>query len=97
MGSGLHAETECQKVYAGEIFELQKKSDGSKGFNRRTVVAKNTPTGSFLTKIVKMQSAGCWLRRIAREARGESTDGLAAETHGLINSAGCEARDGNYR
>jgi len=25
-----------------------------------------------------------------REARGESTDGLAAETHGHINSAGCK-------
>ena len=37
-----------------------------------------------------MKSAGCRLCRIAREARGESTDGLAAETHGHINSAGCE-------
>jgi len=52
-------------------------------------VAGNTPTASFLTKIGKMQSAGCRLCRIAREARGESTDGLAAETHGHINSAGC--------
>jgi len=48
----------------------------------------NTPTASFLTKIGKMQSAGCRLCRIAREARGESTDGLAAVTHGHINSAG---------
>jgi len=53
-------------------------------------VAGNTPTTSFLTKIGKMQSAGCRLCRIAREARGESTDGLAAETHGHINSTGCE-------
>ena len=53
-------------------------------------VAGNTPTASFLTKIGKMQSAGCRLCRIARKARGESTDGLAAETHGHINSAGCE-------
>jgi len=53
-------------------------------------VAGNTPTASFLIKIGKMQSAGCWLCRIAREARGESTDNLAAETHGQINSAGCE-------
>jgi len=30
------------------------------------------------------------LCRIAREGRGESTDGLADETHGHINSAGCE-------
>ena len=27
---------------------------------------------------------------MAREARGDSTDGLAAETHCHINSAGCE-------
>jgi len=53
-------------------------------------VAGNTPTASFLTKIGKMQSAGCRLCRIAREARGESTDGLTAETHGHINIAGCE-------
>jgi len=45
---------------------------------------------SFLTKIGKMQSAGCRLCRTVREARGESTDCLAAETHGHINSAGCE-------
>jgi len=54
------------------------------------VVARNTPTASFLTTIGKMQSAGCRLCRIAREARGESTDGLADETYGHINSAGCE-------
>jgi len=48
------------------------------------------PTASLLTKIGKMQSAGCRLCRIVREAQIENTDGLAAETHGLINSAGCE-------
>jgi len=53
-------------------------------------VAGNTPTSSFLTKIGKMQSAGCRLCKIVREARGESTDGLADETHGHINSAGCK-------
>ena len=53
-------------------------------------VAGNTPTANFLTKTGKMQSAGCRLCRIAREAPGESTDGLAAETHGHIKSAGCE-------
>ena len=53
-------------------------------------VAGITPTASFVTKICKMLSAGYWLCRIAREARGESTDGLAAETHSHINSAGCE-------
>jgi len=53
-------------------------------------VAGNIPTASFLTKIGKMQSAGCRLCRIAREARGESTNGLVDETHGDINSAGCK-------
>jgi len=53
-------------------------------------VAGNTLTASFLTKIGKMQSAGCRLCKIAREARGESTDGLADETHGHIKSTGCE-------
>jgi len=53
-------------------------------------VAGNTPTASFLTKIGKMQSAGCRLCRIVREAQGERTDCLAAETHGHNNSAGCK-------
>jgi len=55
-------------------------------------VAGIVPTASFLTKIGKMQSAGCRLCRIAQEARSESTDsdGLAAETHGHINSEGCK-------
>jgi len=44
------------------------------------VVEGNMPTASFLTKIGKMQSAGCGLCRIATEARGESNAGLAAET-----------------
>ena len=60
-------------------------------------VAGNMPTASFLTKIGKMQSAGCRLCKIAREARCENTDGLADETHGHIsrlrrngnNSFGC--------
>jgi len=56
----------------------------------RMAVAGNTRTASCLTTIGKMQSAGCRLCRIAREARGASTEGLAAETHGHINSAGCE-------
>ena len=47
-------------------------------------VAGNTPTASLFTKIGMIQSAGCRLCRIAREA---STDGLAAETHGHINTA----------
>jgi len=52
--------------------------------------AGNRPTASFLTKVGKIKSAECRLCRIAREARGESTDTLAAETHGYINNAGCE-------
>jgi len=40
----------------------------------------------------QLQSAGRRLCRIAREARDESNDGLAAdsETYGHINSAGCK-------
>jgi len=53
-------------------------------------VGGNTPAASFLTKIGTMQSARCRLCRIVQETRGESTDGLAAETHCHINSAGCE-------
>jgi len=53
-------------------------------------VAGNTPTAHFLTKIGKMQLAGYRLCRIAREARGESTVGLAAKTHGHINSVSYE-------
>jgi len=53
-------------------------------------VAGITPTASWLTKIRKMQSPGCRLCKKAREARGESTDGLAEETYGHINSAFCE-------
>jgi len=49
-----------------------------------------TPTASFLIKLGKMRSAGCQMCRIARETRGEGTDGLAAETHIHINSAGCD-------
>jgi len=59
-------------------------------------VARNTPTASFLTKIGKMQSAECLLCRIAQEARGESTDSLADETHSHINSAGCEGMFVNH-
>jgi len=53
-------------------------------------VTGNTPTASLNPKIGKMQSEWCRLCRIARQPQGESTDGLAAETHGHINSAGCE-------
>ena len=53
-------------------------------------VAGMTSTASQLTKISKIQSAGCQLCRKAQEARGESTDGLAIETYDHINTAGCE-------
>ena len=57
-------------------------------------VAGIIPTANQLTKIGKMHSAGCRLCRIMREsrreARGQSTDGLAAETYCHINSAGCK-------
>jgi len=53
-------------------------------------VAGTTPTATVPTKIGKMQSAGCRLCRIAREAQCESSDGLLADTHGHINSTGCK-------
>jgi len=55
-------------------------------------VAGITPTSSTspLTKIGKIQSAGCQLCRRAREARGERTDNLAVEINGHINSTGCK-------
>jgi len=53
-------------------------------------VVATTLTAIFLTKIDKMQSAGARLCRIAPGAQGESTDGLAAETHYHINCAGWE-------
>jgi len=54
-------------------------------------VAGNMPTTSQQTKIFgNMRSGGCELCRRAQEARSESTDGLAAETLGHINSADCE-------
>jgi len=40
-------------------------------------VAEIAPTATFLTKIGKMQSAGCQLCRKAWQARGEWTDNLA--------------------
>ena len=53
-------------------------------------VAGITPTVSQLTKICKMQSGGCWLCRIVRHVRGESTDSLAVKPYGHINSSGYE-------
>ena len=49
------------------------------------------PIGFPINNIISLSlSAGCRLCRIAREARSESTDGLADETQGHINSAGRE-------
>jgi len=53
-------------------------------------VAKITPIASQLTKIGKMQSAGCQQCRRARKARGEITDNLTVETYSHINSVSCE-------
>ena len=49
-----------------------------------------TPTGSWLKNINKLSTEGCRLCKRAREARGESTQELPNETHGHINSAGCD-------
>jgi len=53
-------------------------------------VAGITTTAGFLTNTGKVQSARCQLCRIALESRGESTDGLTAEIHCHLHSAGCE-------
>jgi len=60
-------------------YSSDKKKSWKQRRRLRMTVGGNTPTASFLTKIGKMQSAGCRLCRIAREARGESSDSLAAE------------------
>jgi len=82
---------DVRKNLCWESTEVTKKS---RNWRRRRrlgmVVAGITITASFLTKIGKMQSAGCRLCRIAREAQSESTDGLAVETHGHIDIVGCE-------
>jgi len=49
-----------------------------------------TRTVNQLTKVGKMQSAGCQLCRKAREAWGESTGNLAVETYRHINRVGCK-------
>jgi len=79
---------------AGRFMLWKYLSDNKIPWQRRRqlgmAVAENTPTASSLTKMGKMQTAGCRPCRIARVARGESTDGLAAETHGHMNCAGCK-------
>jgi len=41
---------------------------------------RNYANSQSVKQIGKMQSVGCRLHRIVREARDESTDGLAVET-----------------
>jgi len=65
----------CESIWVTNSMEAQETFVDGRG--------KNHTESQFFNK---MQSAGCRLCRIAREARGESTDGLAAETHGHINS-----------
>ena len=84
MDNRIHAETGYRKVFLGKYLS-DKKIPWPRRRRLRMAVARNTPTASFLTKIGKMQSAECLLCRIAQEARGESTDSLADETHGRIN------------
>jgi len=73
MGSGLHAETGCRKVYSWK--NLSDKQILSRRRRRSGMaVAGITPTASLLTKICKMQSAGCRLCRIAPEVRDFSDD-----------------------
>jgi len=82
------------KQDAGKVMLRKYLSDKKFPWKRRRrlgmVVVGIVPTSIFLTKIGKMKSAWYRLCRTAREAQGESTDGLAAETHGHINSAGCD-------
>jgi len=54
------------------------------------VVAGKYANNQFSDQNRQNATAECLLCRTAREARGESTDSQAAETHGHINSAGCE-------
>jgi len=50
-------------------------------------VAGITPTAGFLTKIGKMQSAGCRLCRIAREDRNESILWLKHMVKSIVQAA----------
>jgi len=62
MSSELHAVTGCKKVYAGKVFECQTNSMEAKKTQRLGMaVAGIAPTASHLTKIGKMQLAGCRL------------------------------------
>jgi len=95
MGSRLHAETGCRKVFVLGMYLSDQKIPWQRRRQSRMAVAGNTQTASFLTKIGKMQSAGCRLCRIALEVRDESTDGLAAETHGPSHQQCRLRRNGN--
>jgi len=72
---------------AGKFMLGKNLSDKQISWSRRRrfwmAMAGITPTASQLTKISKIQSAGC-------RAQGLSADILAVETYGQINSAGWE-------
>jgi len=86
MGSRLHAETGFSKKFMLSGKQIVWRRKRRVGMNAAGI----TPKACQLTKISKMQSAGCRLCRIARKARGESTDIMAFETCGQIKSAGCK-------
>ena len=63
---------------------MEKKETSREGNNG------NNTDGKLAKKIGKLSTAGCRLCRLAREARGASTKALLSETHGHIQSIGCE-------
>ena len=68
-----------RKVYAREIFERQTNSiEAKETFGNGG--GRNYANSQSFDQIGQMQSIGCRLRKIVRETRGESTDGLAVET-----------------
>jgi len=93
MGSGLHAETGCRKVYAGKVFQRQTNSMEAKetlGDGRGRNYTNSQSAHQNRRDAISRVSAQARLRRIAQEARGKNTDGLTVETYSHINSAGCE-------
>ena len=80
MGSGLHAETGCRKVYAGEVFEWQK--------NPRILQNMHQKIFKIWIKISSKYLSIYLHQSIVRIT--PKIDGLTDETHGHINSAGCK-------
>jgi len=98
---GRHAPASLRQIYGTSVAEYMLKQDAGRFMLGKYLSNKKihgsegddwgwrwqeNPTASFLTKKGKMQSAGCRLCRTAREARGNSTDSLSAETRGHIDS-----------